>query len=165
MKLNKKAIFQIFLLMAALFATDFLIKRWVHSSVTLPVEVFRSNFGIDFFIQHVTNRGGAWGILSNYHEPLLLFRIGVIIYLVVYFFRYCTSQAVATFVAMIIVGSLANVIDCFIYGHVIDMFHFTFAGRSYGIFNLADAVIFVGCIGLMSSLFKKDKVKNAGRSK
>ena len=46
--------------------------------------------------------------------------------------------------ALIIGGAMGNLIDRFLYGHVIDYFLFHTPGWSFAIFNLADAAITVG---------------------
>jgi signal peptidase II len=60
---------------------------------------------------------------------------------------------------LIMTGAFGNVFDCYYYGHVIDMFHFLFWGNSYGVFNFADLLIFLGALGLSLTLFIKEKGK------
>ena len=61
------------------------------------------------------------------------------------------------FSVFILAGAIGNVLDSYIYGHVIDMFHFVFWGRSYGIFNFADAMIFLGGFGLLIATYEKKR--------
>ncbi len=137
----------------ALFLTlliiDAWIKRWVNSSLHEPIAVWRNFFGIDFFLHSATNRGAAWGMLAAFYKPLLILRIFVIVALVGYLVKKKPSLKKSSYIVMILAGATGNVIDSFIYGHVIDMFHFLFWGRSYGIFNFADAMIFLGSLGLI----------------
>lgn len=147
-------------LFLGLFVLDFLLKYWVHNFVLEPIVVFRSPFGVDFLIQCVTNRGGAWGMLSSFQIPLLLFRIGIAIGLSIYLFFYCQARRVALFITLVITGALGNIFDFFYYGYVVDMLHFTFWGRSYGIFNLADAMIFSGAVGLIFSTKKSNELSS-----
>lgn len=137
------------MLLLGLILIDFCIKRWVYFNVYDPITVWKSPIGIDFFIQYVTNRGGAWGMLASWHTPLLIFRIVVILGLIGYLI-YKRN----VFIVLILAGAIGNVIDSFLYGHVIDMFHFVFWGRSYGIFNFADAMIFLGSFGLICTAKK-----------
>ena len=45
---------------------------------------------------------------------------------------------------LILAGAISNVIDTFVYGHVVDMIHFTFWGYDYAVFNLADSAVCLG---------------------
>ena len=50
---------------------------------------------------------------------------------------------------LIAVGAIGNALDYCLYGHVIDFIHFTFWGRTFPIFNLADTYITLGAIWLI----------------
>lgn len=154
---ESKPLALIFLLFLAIFTFDFALKCWAFHSITEPIVVFRTPFKIDFILQCVTNRGGAWGMLASFHESLLIFRIGVVVALLGYLFCYRHTVKHTVFFTMIIAGAFGNVFDSIYYGFVIDMLHFVFWGNSYGIFNLADAMIFLGAIGLVLPAMKKQK--------
>src|SRR5689334_15162484 len=79
--------------------------------------------GIDFSINHVTNTGAAWGVFSTFSKFLLLLRIALIIGLIVYLFFLNKDKAKQFPFALILTGAIGNVLDHFIYGHVVDMFH------------------------------------------
>jgi len=159
---------KLFFLVLAILAIDFVSKGMIHSYI-LPIElapsffpfggisVFRDFFGIDFCIHHVTNRGAAWGIGSGVQDLLLLVRIGVVIGLVMYLLRSFKGRQHRYPLAMIVAGGLGNIIDYFIYGRVIDMFHLVFWGYSYPVFNVADASI---CLGIVWLLFHSILRKN-----
>lgn len=120
--------------------------------------VFQNVGGVDFCIHHVTNRGAAWGLFSSFQEALLLFRIGVIGGLVAYLFKSKNARPYHFPLALIIAGALGNVVDYFLYGHVVDMFHFIFWGHSYPVFNVADSAIFCGIAWIcLHSYFLKRK--------
>lgn len=112
------------------------------------VSIFQA-FGIDFCIHHVTNRGMAWGVGSGLQTLILLARIGVVVGLTGYLCFSAKAYERKYALVMIIAGGLGNVLDYFIYGHVIDMFHFIFWGYSYPVFNVADASIFLGIATLL----------------
>ena len=124
------------------------------------VSIFKNFLGIDFCIHHVTNRGAAWGIGSGLQDLLLIVRIAVIIGLVVYLRVSPKAREYRFPLAMIIAGGLGNIIDYFIYGHVIDMFHLFFWGYSYPVFNIADASIFLGIVWLLFHSFVRKKNVN-----
>ena len=144
-------------LCACLLLIDGSIKWWVDFTVHEPIAIWRNFFGIDFFIQHVTNTGGAWGMLAAFQKPLLIVRVLVIVAIVLYLWRVSLPFKKKLCLSLILTGAIGNVIDFFLYGHVIDMFHFIFWGRSYGIFNFADAMIFLGSLGI---IFTPKQVKH-----
>ena len=85
------------LLMAiAILLIDFLSKALVHakipvmdaSSTLFPyggIAIFKNFLGIEFSISHATNRGAAWGILSQYQGLLVAVRVALVAGLAAYF--------------------------------------------------------------------------------
>ena len=136
--------------------TDAVSKYWIQghlqlittSAATYPyggIGVFKDFFGIEFSLVHAINKGAAWSIFSDHTTLLLYLRIGLIGLLLYYFYKQ-KSFFVRLPLALIIAGALGNVIDIFLYGHVIDMFHFIFWGYDYPVFNVADSFIFIGVV-------------------
>lgn len=116
------------------------------------------SLGIDFSLVHVVNRGGAWGIFADYHSYLLLGRIGVVLGMILYLIFSKKGGLQQIPFVMILAGATGNILDCLIYGHVIDMLKFTFWGYEYPVFNIADASIVCGVALLAGqSLFQKKK--------
>lgn len=151
---------------------DYASKAYVHSHVPYygagtshfpygGVAVFQGLFGgIDFSINLVLNKGAAWGMLSQYQDLLLYFRIVLILGLIIYVAFFNRVSARAYFLTLVIAGALGNVIDYFKYGVVIDFFHFKFWGYSYPLFNVADMAISIGIILLLlHTLFLPEKKK------
>lgn len=133
-----------------------------HSPPFFPfggIGVFSNFLGVDFSIVYVVNKGIAWGLFSSlqsylpYIRILLILGMGWYLWASKLFFRYPWC-----FVS-IITGAVGNVLDYFLYGHVIDMFFIRFWGYAYPVFNIADSAIFCGivCIAI-SSFLKKPKV-------
>lgn len=113
------------------------------------IPVFTNWLGIDFSIEHVVNRGAAWGLFASWQVLLLCVRLLVVAGLIVYLCAgRCVRAQEAPFVA-IISGALGNIFDFFLYGHVVDMFHFTFWGYSFPVFNVADSAIFCGVAAML----------------
>jgi signal peptidase II len=139
---------------------NFYLTPLAHASQYFPfggVSVFHNFLGIDFCIHHVTNRGAAWGVGDGLQNLLLVLRIGVVAGLV-YYLKTSSKAFIYRYpLTMIIAGGLGNILDYFIYGHVIDMFHFIFWGYSYPVFNVADASIFCGIVWLLSHSFLQRK--------
>lgn len=138
-----------FIIGLVVLAADIFSKYWISENIVRGFVVFQDFLGIDFNIVHSTNRGAAWSILSNYQLPLLVFRIVLVSVLFVYLFFFNKKQKYVTPLTLIAFGAVGNIIDYFLYGHVIDMFHFVFWGYSYPVFNIADAVIFIGIFWIL----------------
>ena len=114
---------------------------------------------IEFHLTYVENTGMAWGMFSSFQSVILFFRV-ILIAAMFYGLWKSKSMQRNTFGFLLLsFGALGNVIDTFVYGYVIDMLHFTFWGRSYGVFNIADAMIFLGAICIILSKKRKYAVE------
>lgn len=152
---------------------DILSKYYTHT--TLPIirfpwlwypyggiPVFKDFLGIEFSISHQINKGAAWGVLAEYQMPLLYLRIGLIVALFIYFLFFNKHPLWNIPLALILAGALGNVLDFFVYGHVVDMLHFVLWGYDFPVFNIADSAICIGVAWLfIVSLWDK---KSAGRA-
>lgn len=98
--------------------------------------------GITFSLNYIVNTGAAWGVFAAYSGWLFLCRMGIILALVFFVPKKFPVWLVVT-------GAIGNVIDYFLYGHVIDFLHFTFWGYSFPIFNVADSCISLGILSLL----------------
>lgn len=107
--------------------------------------------GISFSLNYIINTGAAWGLLAGHPALLFWIRTGIILGFVLYLlFFQKEDRSIHKFPAwLILTGAAGNAIDYLLYGHVIDFFHFTFWGKSFPIFNLADSYITLGVIGLI----------------
>lgn len=152
-------------LMVLILLLDALLKSFIHfnlpqmsyGSYFYPyggIAVFKDFMGIEFSISHAINLGAAWGVGRDYQILILIFRIFLILGLAVYFFLFRKTFLEQIFVSLILAGALGNVIDYFLYGHVVDMFHFVLFGYDFPVFNLADSAIFVGVAGYILTSWK-----------
>tara|TARA_B100000989_G_scaffold270234_1_gene226204 strand:- start:224 stop:757 length:534 start_codon:yes stop_codon:yes gene_type:complete len=123
------------------------------------IKIFQNFFGIDFSLNKALNTGGAWSLFSSFPRSLLVIRACTICAMVYYVLKINTDQSKKIPLFLIIVGAVANLFDAFIYGAVVDLFHFRFWGYSFPIFNIADIVIFLGgtSILIQEIFFKKDR--------
>lgn len=121
------------------------------------IAVFKNFFGIDFSLSHVENDGMAWGILSAYGKIIFWLRLVVVAVLLSYLFLFNKEKRLGLPLTLIAIGALCNICDAFIYGHVIDIFHFVFWGYSFPVFNLADCYITFGVIILLFVSLKQKK--------
>lgn len=108
--------------------------------------------GIDFFIGLTFNKGAAWGLFSSFNTLLLIARMAICVALFVYLLR---KPAARLPLVLILTGAIGNILDYFIYGHVIDFLHFRFWGHSFPLFNVADALISIGVALLFLNLYRK----------
>ncbi|HRD55462.1 MAG TPA: signal peptidase II [Parachlamydiaceae bacterium] len=120
------------------------------------IPVFKNFLGIEFSIVHATNKGAAWGFFADFQTVLIAFRILLIIGLITYLLFYNKNYALQMPLILVGFGAFGNILDYFLYGHVIDMFHFVFWGYSYPVFNIADAAICIGIFWLFLVSFKGD---------
>ncbi len=113
------------------------------------IPVFHNWFGIDFSLSYAMNKGAAWGILSSFQHYLLYLRFlimaGIFLYLVVVKMPFVKKLALS----LVLTGALGNVLDFFLYKHVVDMFLFCFWGYIFPVFNIADVSIFCGVVLLL----------------
>lgn len=160
---------KLFLLAVCLLLSDALLKAYIHRHIptiqsSFPIYpyggigIFQNWHGIQGSIVHVMNKGAAWGMFATLQNYLLYVRIAIIGGLIAYLFFTPTSTYRKFCLTLITAGALGNVLDYFIYGHVIDMFYFIFWGYSYPVFNLADSAICIGIILMLgNALFSRFK--------
>lgn len=158
-------------IIASVLLCDYLSKAYVHTHIPLlflsspffpydGIPIFKDLFGVDFCITHVHNKGAAWGFFASWHQVLFYFRLIVIGGLITYLFFTKTAPVRQFALALIAGGAIGNVLDSFLYGHVIDMFYMIFWGYSYPVFNIADSAIFCGIATiLLQNLFNSLKSK------
>ncbi|MDF2549615.1 MAG: Lipoprotein signal peptidase [Chlamydiales bacterium] len=164
-----------FLLFALILAIDMATKCLTH--FLLPVMgdrflwypyggigVFQNFLGIEFSISHMTNRGAVWGAFSAYQSYLVLVRCMLLIGLIAYFY-YNRESRLQTPLTLIISGAFGNILDYFLYGHVVDMLHFVFFGYDYPVFNIADSAICIGIIWMAIDAFWCDRVRQVKKQK
>lgn len=110
-------------------------------------------------LYYVENRGAAWGMLDN-HQLLLYVVSGLITVLLCAFFvwKYKKMNTLLRIaLALIIAGSLGNLIDRVFLNYVRDMIMVTFI--DFPVFNVADSAITIGGIMLFIDVIfiEKDK--------
>ncbi|MBI3236583.1 MAG: signal peptidase II [Chlamydiales bacterium] len=162
--MNRARTFQYIAIALVIIALDGILKALIHLSIPLMgmasvvypyggIGILHNWHGIDFSITHVINRGAAWGAFSSFHDLLLYLRMAIIGGLLTYLWIAKTDPFRSFCLMLVAAGAIGNVIDHFLYGHVVDMFYFVFWGYSYPVFNLADASIFCGIAFLLLKSF------------
>ena len=151
--MEQKRKYQLAFMFLVILSLDFLTKHLTHHHISYypygEVPIFQNLLGIKLSISHVTNRGGPWGMISSHHDILVVLRAFAIVCLCIHLFFFNEVRFRQAPLCMIIAGALGNVIDSFVYGHVVDMIHFVFWGYSFPVFNVADASIFLGVVALL----------------
>jgi signal peptidase II len=108
----------------------------------------------------VWNRGISYGLFQQETElgrwALLAISVAAAIGLSIWMAR-ATSRFLAASLALIVGGALGNAIDRVAYGAVFDFVHFHVGSFSWYVFNIADAAIVAGVIGLVYDALVLDK--------
>ena len=145
----------------AFFGFDLISKSYVvdHISPWNPIAIFENVFGVSFSLEYVKNTGAALGFFSSMQTALLWGRVLIIIALLVYLFRATLSPSRIVSLAFVLTGAIGNVVDYFLYGHVVDMLHFSFRHYSFAVFNLADSLISCGVAALLIGSLREKKLQ------
>ncbi len=128
------------------------------------IGVFSDFFGIQLSINYVANTGALWGLFPDFQIYLVIVRLIVIGSMIIYAFFYNKNHKVYLPLVVIISGAIGNVMDVFLYGHVVDMVNFSFWGYNYPVFNVADSCICVGALWLMAIIAFDNKAGSEGVS-
>lgn len=113
------------------------------SPISQEIILFQDLLGVQFSLSHVTNTGAAWGIFKHFPHLLITLRVGFLLTLALYLYLYRARITGAKGVALSLLagGALGNILDYFLYGHVVDMLHFVIFGYDFPVFNIADSAI------------------------
>ena len=135
----------------------FLLDRMTKSAAlyylvpAVPQPLF-SLFGISCQLNLTTNTGAAWGML--FHSPLLLLLLRISFLLILGYIYYSTAALLSRVALLaVLAGASSNILDTLLWGHVIDMIHFSFWGWDYPVFNIADICICIGSLVFFFSLY------------
>lgn len=137
-------IFSIFLMFFVIIA-DQLLKVWIVSHLAL----YETQAFIPAIVSltHIRNTGGAWSILSERVNILVMVSLAAVIYFAYVWFKHRFAPWVQQLVyGLIIGGAVGNLIDRVRLGYVIDMLRADF--MNFPIFNVADIAVSLG-IGLL----------------
>jgi len=166
--MRRRRVFWLVALSIFLFSCDAGVKCFVFNNFSTTHKgmcVFRNFLGIDFCINCVTNRGGAWGIFAAYPKSMLFARIFITLALFAYVIFINRERKREFPLWLILTGALSNIVDYLFYGCVIDVFHFTLWNYSFPVFNIADTAIFLGSTTLLvQSICEQMRSKRGGRA-
>jgi signal peptidase II len=132
---------------AAVIAADQLTKLWIRTRLA-PGQILH-DFGV-FQILHVRNTGAAFGIFRGHTTALIIIDfigIAVLLYLI-FFLRdrwpFLDKIPVRLSIALILAGTVGNLIDRLWLGRVTDFIDF----KVWPVFNISDASVSVGVVVL-----------------
>lgn len=113
-----------------------------------------------FYITYTHNTGAAFSILLG--KRLFLVLITIIVLVII--FNYIKKNRITRKIelisfALVIGGTIGNLIDRIVHGYVIDFIDLKIFGYDFPVFNLADSFITVGVILLILTLKRKEKEK------
>ena len=110
-----------------------------------------------FYLTYINNDGAAFSILVGKRILLILVAILVIIILIRYIKKNNIQNKLEIIsLALIIGGSLGNLMDRVVRGYVIDFLDFKIFNYNFPIFNLADTFIVIGVILLLLKELRKE---------
>lgn len=104
-----------------------------------------------FYLSFVKNTGAAFGVLKGQTMLLIWFAVIVIGVILFVFDKIPKNKIVQMFTALILGGTVSNLIDRLRLQYVIDFIDF----KIWPAFNLADTAVTIGCVGLIICLIRK----------
>lgn len=146
--------------LAATFALDQASKVWLIQGYDLPM---REPLALGPFVTltGVWNRGISYGLFQQHSElgRWLLAGLSVVaaVGLTIWLTR-THKRLLALALGLIAGGALGNAVDRVAYGAVFDFVHLHAGGYSWYVFNMADAAIVAGVVGLVYDSFAADGV-------
>jgi len=127
------------------------LTKWV---VTSTMEVGRSIPVFPFFsLTHIRNTGAGFGILQGQNTIFILVALIAIVAIVLMMKKILEKHHTTVFATLILGGAAGNLIDRLVYGSVTDFLNFSF----WPAFNLADAALTIGVLGLIWMEIREEK--------
>lgn len=113
---------------------------------------FKPDFNLRLFGVHlVKNTGAGFGLLKDQTVLLAIISLAVAFLIIYYYKKIPGEKLPQIFAALFLAGTLGNLIDRLFRGFVVDFIDFGF----WPAFNLADASITLGTIGLVIWFWRK----------
>lgn len=147
----------------AVFLADQALKLWLLFGLRLAET---GPFAVTPFMNIVLawNRGISYGLFQQGTDigrwALVVISIAAAIWLGRWMWREERSLTVVS-LALVVGGALGNGLDRAVYGAVVDFVHLHHGSFSWYIFNIADAAIVVGVVGLLYESFRPGTEKSA----
>ena len=111
-----------------------------------------------FDVTHIHNFGVSFGLFSGIIPPLYLIIISLlVVFFIVYLLVNAQDKLEQWGLFIIICGAIANIIDRFINGYVIDFIYLHINQYYWPAFNFADIYISIGIIMILLNVLRKLK--------
>ena len=141
------------LIVVILISLDLVSKYFVYYYIDLYQFIKITPF---FDITHIHNFGVSFGLFSGTISSLYLIIIGLLVVSFIIFLLVNAQDKLEQWGLFIIVcGALANIIDRFINGYVIDFIYLHINQYYWPAFNFADIYISIGIIMILLNVLKK----------
>ena len=112
-------------------------------------------------IAHIHNFGVSFGLFAGIISSTYLVIIGIAVTSLVFYLYIQSKKKLEKWgFILIIAGALANILDRFINGYVIDFIYIHYKQFYWPAFNFADIYISIGISILILNLFKNLLIKN-----
>lgn len=129
--------------------------------------LFLVDRGLKFYFinygSHFLNLGVAFGAISTKPKLVIIIQLFITCLLILYFYRNNLGERVRYFLLAIILGSISNLIDRFMYNGVVDYIDLWIFPK----FNLADIMVVLGVLLLiileLNEYFKNFKSRRVTR--
>ncbi|MCX6356386.1 MAG: signal peptidase II [Candidatus Aureabacteria bacterium] len=149
---------------ALVLAADQLTKYWIRGGFTSD-RVLVVIDGV-WNITYVSNRGGAFGILSQHQYLFVVLSLITIAAIVYVYHSYAPRMPVCRLaVGLILGGAVGNLLDRLLFdpwGGVTDWLDFHWGAYHWPAFNIADSAITIGVFALLYLLLMKMPVEGPG---
>jgi signal peptidase II len=145
------------------FLADQALKLWLLFGLRLAET---GPFAVTPFMNIVLawNRGISYGLFQQHTDigrwGLVVISIVAAVWLGRWMWREQRPVTVVS-LALVVGGALGNGLDRAVFGAVVDFVHLHWGNFSWYIFNIADAAIVVGVVGLLYESFRPDAEKTA----
>lgn len=145
------------------FLADQALKLWLLFGLRLAET---GPFAVTPFMNIVLawNRGISYGLFQQHSDfgrwCLVVISIVAAVWLGRWMWREQRPVTVVS-LALVVGGALGNGLDRAVYGAVVDFVHLHWGSFSWYIFNIADAAIVVGVVGLLYESFRPGAEKSA----
>ena len=143
------------LIVVILISLDLVSKYFIYYYVDLYQFIKITPF---FDITHIHNFGVSFGLFSGTISSLYLIIIGLlVVFFIIYLLVNAQDKLEQWGLFIIICGALANIIDRFINGFVIDFIYLHINQYYWPAFNFADIYISIGIMMILLNIIKKLK--------
>mgnify|MGYP005622914237 FL=1 len=144
-----KKYFPLIIISSLLFFLDRITKWFVLKNIQDKIVTVFS--GLQFNL--VWNRGVSWGMFGKTSQLGFYILTAIIIFVVVIFILHTVFEfrngTNIFFESIVLSGALSNIIDRIMYGGVIDYIDFYIGTWHWPTFNVADACIIIGILGIV----------------